>query len=95
MAAGVETELRRAATRARAEPADGDARAVDGQRRDDRMEARAVGEAGVDHRRCAVEPQPERRDDALDEAQDPARVEREGHWLEPAGALDERAVRAR
>ena len=59
--------------RTRAEATDGDARAVDRERRDHRVQAGAVGEAGVDHRRRAVEAQPERRDDPLDEVDDAPR----------------------
>ena len=65
-----------------AEAPDGDARAVDRERRDHRVEARAVGETGVDHRRGTVEPQPERRHDPLDESHDRGGVEVEGNGLE-------------
>src|SRR5581483_3537543 len=80
--------------RARAEPPDRDARAVDRERRDDGVETGAVGEPCVDHRRGAVEPQPERRDDATDETYDRRGVESQRDGLEPALPLDERATRA-
>ena len=74
--------------RAGAEPADGDARAVDGERRDDGVETRAVGKACVDHRRRTVEAQAEGADDALDEAHDAFVVECERDRLEAPVALD-------
>ena len=39
-----------------------------GERRDDGVDARAVGEARVDHRRRLVDAPAEGRDDALDDA---------------------------
>ena len=71
-----------------AEAADGDARAVDRERRDHRVQAGAVGQAGVDHRRGAVEPQPERCHDPFDDVDDARGVEVEHHRFEPAGAFD-------
>ncbi len=70
-----------------AEATDGDARAVDRERRDHRVQAGAVGEAGVDHRRGAVEPQPERCHDPFDEVDDARGVEVEHDRFEPAGAF--------
>ena len=49
-----------------AEAADRERRAVDRQRRDHDVDARAVGEAGVDHRAELVDPPAERREDPLD-----------------------------
>ena len=53
--------------RPRREAPDAQARAVDGERRDDGVDAGAVGQAGVDDGRGAVDAQAERRDDPLDE----------------------------
>ena len=70
------------------ELADGEHRAVDRQRRDDGVDAGAVGEAGVDHRRRLVDAPADLADDALD---DPAQVvlgdEPGLGALEPAVAL--------
>ncbi len=55
---------------------------------------RPVGEAGVDHRRRAVEPQSEGRDDPLDEVDDRTRVETERDRFEPAAAFDVGEARA-
>ena len=72
------------------ELADREQRAVDRQRRDDRVDAAAVGEAGVDHRRGFVDPPADRGDDLLD---DPDQVllvlEPHRRRLEHAVALDE------
>ena len=78
--------------RAGAEAPDGDARTVDGERRDHRVQARAVGKAGVDHRRRAIEAQAERRDDPLDEPHDAFGVEWERDRLDAPVALDVRAA---
>ena len=49
------------------ELADGERGAVDGQRRDDGVDARAVRQAGVDHRRGLVDAAADLRHDALDD----------------------------
>ncbi len=72
----------------RAEAADRDARTVDREGRNHRVQPRPVGEPRVDHRRRAIEPQPERGDDPFDEMHDRGRVEVEGHGLEPAPTFD-------
>ena len=70
------------------EPANREQRAVHGERRDDRVDARAVGEPRVDHRRAVVHAPAHRAHDAVD---DPHQVlvvlERGGHLLEHAAAL--------
>ena len=81
--------------RTRREPANGEARAVGRERRQHRVEARTVGEAGVDHRRRAIEAQPERRDHPLGDAHDRVGVDLALDRLDAAGALDEHAVRDR
>ena len=71
------------------ELADGEARARERQRRDDGVDARAVLEARVDHRRRLVDAAAERRDDALDgRAQRVLRGEARAGELEPPAALD-------
>ena len=50
------------------ELADGQRRAVDGQRRDDRVDAAAVGQAGVDHRAGLVDATADPGDDLVDDA---------------------------
>ena len=80
-------------TGSRAEAPDGDARAVDRERRDDRVQTRTVGEAGVDHRRRTVEPQTERCDDALDEVHDRVGVEAEHDGFADGRPLDVGAAR--
>ncbi len=50
------------------ELADGQRRALERERRDDRVDARAVFQPRVDHRRRLVDAAAERRDDALDDA---------------------------
>ncbi len=76
-----------------AEAPDGDARTVDRQWRDDRVQARTVGKAGVDHRRRTVEPQAQRCDDPLDQVHDRVGVEFEDDGLQTARALDVGAPR--
>ncbi len=67
--------------------------AVDRQRRDDRVDAAAVGQAGVDHRRGFVDPPADRRDDLLDDPEQvPLVLEAHRRRLEHAVALDEHAV---
>ena len=51
------------------ETADREQRAVDRQRRNDRVDARAVGEPRVDHRRAVVDAAADAADDAVDDAQ--------------------------
>ena len=68
---------------------------VQRQRRDDGVDARAVLQARVDHRRRLVDAAAERRDDALDHAQHRAFAgERQRVPLQPAGALDVDLVEA-
>ena len=78
-----------------AELADRDERARQRQRRDDRVDAAAVGQARVDHRRRLVDAPPDLRDDLVD---DPAQVrlvvEAHGRLVEAALALDPDVVRA-
>ena len=75
------------------EPPDRDARPVGRERRQHRVQSRAVGQAGVDHRRRAVEPQPERRDRR---ARRPARSSARRSCTAPRSsrpvALDEDAI---
>ena len=52
------------------ELADADAGPDQGERRDDHVDARAVGQPCVDHRAALVNATPQRRDDAVDDAQD-------------------------
>ena len=52
-----------------AEAANRQHRPVEGQRRDDGVDARAVGQAGVDHRARFVDAPAHRADDPLDDAQ--------------------------
>ena len=71
------------------ELADRERRAVDRERRDDRVDAGAVGEAGVDHRRRLVDAPADRRDDALDDQPEPGLGAEAGVGLvETAAALD-------
>ena len=59
------------------------------ERRDDRVDAAAVGEARVDHRRGLVDAAADLRDDLVDDAQQVRVVEEAGdRALELAGALD-------
>ena len=70
-------------------PPDREQRTVDGERRDDRVDARAVRQARVDHRRAVVDAAADRRHDAVDDAQQmPVVLERRRHLGEDAGALD-------
>ena len=71
------------------EPADREQGAVQGQRRDDRVDAAAVGEPGVDHRAGLVHPPADPAHDPLDDLdQVPVVVERDVGPLQPALALD-------
>ena len=72
----------------RREAADGEARAVDGDGRDHRVDARPVGQPGVDDGAAAVDPQAERRDDPLDEQRGHARRRAQVGALETAAPLD-------
>ena len=71
------------------ELADGEHRAVDGQRRDHRVDAGAVGQAGVDHRRRLVDAPADLGDDALDDPPEVVGGEEAGVGrLDHAVALD-------
>ena len=71
------------------ELADGDAGALQRQRRNDGVDAAAVGQAGVHQRRRFVDVPAERSDDALEDAEHGLRrAERLLHPLQPAGPLD-------
>jgi hypothetical protein len=48
------------------EAPDRDTRPVGSERREHRMQSRSIGQSRVDHRRCTIQPQPQRTDDALD-----------------------------
>ena len=61
--------------RGRAESPDRQARTVDGERRQHRVQAGTGGEPGVDQRGRAVEAETQRRDDALRESHDRGGVE--------------------
>ena len=71
------------------EPAHRHHRPVHGDRRDDGMESAAVGETGIDHRRCLIEPEPERRQGSLHRSNN--RIgpgESDGRRLELTPSLD-------
>ncbi len=69
--------------------ADREQRAVDRQRRNDRVDARAVRQARVDHRRAVVDAAADAADDAVDDAHQVLVVlERRRQPLELAAALD-------
>ena len=69
--------------------ADGQQRAVDRQRRNDRVDARSVGRAGVHHRRRFVDAPADLRDDLVDDPQQvPVVAERDTGQFEQAFALD-------
>ena len=75
---------------------DGDDRPDQRQRRDDRVDARAVGQAGVDPRAGLVDASAERGDDPVDDPEDVLVVQETR--VDPqdlAGALDVDVVRAR
>ncbi len=68
---------------------DGEQRAVDGERRNDRVDTRTVRQAGVDHRRAVVDAAADAADDAVDDAHQVAIVlERRRQPIQLAGALD-------
>ena len=60
------------------ELADGERRSAERERRDDRVDAAAVRQARVDHRRRLVDPPPDLRDDAVDDPQQVGVVENDG-----------------
>ena len=69
--------------------ADREQRTVDRERRNDRVDARAVRQARVDHRRAVVDAAADAADDAVDDAQQVLVVlERRRMLLELAVALD-------
>ena len=73
----------------RAETADREQRTVDGQRRNDGVDARAVAQARVDHRRRFVDAAAHLRDDLVDDAQQVLVVaERDAGQFEQTLALD-------
>ena len=74
------------------EPPDRDARPVDGERWEGRVEARTVGEAGVDDGRGPIETKAQAADDALDEAADRIGVEIECDRLDAPVPFDVRAA---
>ena len=65
--AGLEADVVVPGDRIAAEPPDGHARPVDRQRRNDRVDAGAVGESGVDHRADLVAAAADRADDLVDD----------------------------
>ena len=76
-------------------PADGQQRAVHRQRRDDGVDARAVGQARVHHRRAVVHAAADAADDAVDDAQQVRVVlERGGDALQPAARARRRPAAA-
>ena len=76
-----------------AELADGQRRAAHRQRRDDGVHARAVGQAGVDHRRGLVDAAADAADDLVDDAQQVLVVgELRVRGRDLAAALDEDRV---
>ena len=78
-----------------AETADGQSRAVERQRRNDRIDTRAVGQARIHHRRRLIHPAAYARDDAVDDLQQVAIVaERRIGLLEHAAFLNEHMVLA-
>ena len=77
------------------ELADGQDGAVDGQRRHDGVDARPVGQPGVDHRARLVDATADPRHDLVDRAAQVVLVGEPGvHRGQPAVALDEDAVGA-
>ena len=74
----------------RRKPPDRQQRAINGQRRDDRVDARAVWQASVDHRRALVDSSSDPAHDAIDHAQQlPIVLECRRYALEDAASLDE------
>ncbi|MNO92898.1 hypothetical protein D3C76_844840 [compost metagenome] len=78
-----------------AEFSDRQARPVECNRRNDRVDPAAVRQARIDHRRRLIEPPAEGREDALDDALDMVRIdEPQVAQVQYTIALDEHAVRA-
>ncbi len=78
-----------------AEAADGKAGAVEGQRRNDGVDARAIGEAGIHHGRGFVDAAADAGHDAVDDLhQVPIVLERQAGEFELAAALDVHPVEA-
>ena len=78
-----------------AKAADGEARAVERQRRNDGVDARAVLQAGIDHGRRFIDAPPDAGDDAVDDLHQVLIVfERQAGDFQLAGALDVDAVEA-
>src|SRR5580704_9311173 len=72
-----------------AETPDREARSIDGQRRNDGVHARTVGQAGIDHRRRFVHAATHRGNDAVDDAHEMDVVaELDGGHLQNTFALD-------
>ncbi|MNK80804.1 hypothetical protein D3C87_1005340 [compost metagenome] len=71
------------------------ARAVEGNRRNDRVDPAAVRQARIDHRRRFIKPPTQRRQNALDDTLDVVRIdETQIALMQYAVALDEHPVRA-
>src|SRR5262249_4547655 len=64
---GLEVEQVFEFERVRAESANGHRRAVEGERRDDGVDAAAVRQAGIDHGRCFIDAPADLRYDAVDD----------------------------
>ena len=72
------------------ETADREQRAVDGERRNDRVDARSIRQSGVDHRRAVVDAPADGADDPVDDAQQMAVVLKvRRNLFELAAAFDE------
>ncbi len=79
--------------RACAEAADGERRTIEGEGRNDRVNAGAVRQAGIDHGRGFVHAAPYARDDAVDDLHEVAIVAEDGvNPLENAALLDEDVI---
>jgi hypothetical protein len=75
--------------------ADRQARAIEGNRRNDRVDPAAIRQARIDHRRRLVEAPPERRENALHDPFDVVRIDKAQVTLvQQTVALDEHPVRA-
>ena len=85
----------REVTRIAAEAADGEAGAVEGERRNDGVDAGTVLQAGIDHGRRLIDAAADAGDDAVDDLHQVLVVfERQAGDFELAGALDVDAVEA-
>jgi hypothetical protein len=85
----------RAVTGSRPKAADGEASAVEGQRRNNGVDAGAIGQAGVDHGRGFIDAAPDAGNDALDDLHQVLVVlERQAGEFKLAGALDVDPVEA-